>query len=73
MLNSGRRRQPTQRQAEILRLILDHGLGNKQIARQLGITESTVRTHLERYFRIAKQHTRAGAIGQWLRSRQGEA
>jgi DNA-binding NarL/FixJ family response regulator len=48
--------------------MLDQGLANKQIAKQLGIAESTVRTHLERYFRVAKQHNRTGALGFWLRS-----
>lgn len=35
----------TARQEEILRLIIYRGLSNKQIARQLGISESTVKLH----------------------------
>jgi len=38
------------RQAEIVRHLL-HGLSDKQIARELGVSLPTVRTHLSRLFR----------------------
>ncbi|WP_433333520.1 LuxR C-terminal-related transcriptional regulator [Spirillospora sp. CA-294931] len=34
-----------------------------QIARSLGITRRTVRTHLERIFRKYNLHSRAAAVG----------
>jgi NarL family two-component system response regulator LiaR len=33
------------REAEVVRLVA-HGLANKQVARELGVTESTVKTHV---------------------------
>lgn len=54
----------TSREEEILRLI-SGGLPNKQIARELGISESTVRTHLERLYARNDLHTRAEAVALW--------
>jgi DNA-binding NarL/FixJ family response regulator len=42
-------REITHREREVLALVHD-GLSNKQIARQLGITEKTVKAHLTRIF-----------------------
>lgn len=39
----------TRREEEVLRLVAE-GLGNKQIARKLGISEKTVKTHLTNLF-----------------------
>jgi DNA-binding CsgD family transcriptional regulator len=51
-LDAERRRHPvprlTPRQTELLRLVAD-GHTNAQIARRLGVSEGTVRTHLETF------------------------
>jgi len=55
------KKMATRRQAEILELVAD-GLSDKQIARRLGLSTRTVRTHLEIYFRRSRQHNRIGAL-----------
>lgn len=50
----------TERQREVLRL-LARGKSNKQIARELGLAESTVKIHLASVFRYLKVHKRAEA------------
>jgi DNA-binding NarL/FixJ family response regulator len=52
------------RQAEILNLVA-FGLSDKEIARRLGVSIRTVRTHLEIYFRRSRQHNRIGALRAW--------
>lgn len=59
-----RRATATPRQAQILRLVAA-GLGDKEIAKQLGLSSRTVRTHLEIYFRRTGQHNRIGAVLAW--------
>jgi DNA-binding NarL/FixJ family response regulator len=49
------------RQAEVLRLLID-GKRNKQISRQLDMSESTVKTHLEAIFRKLEVNTRTQAV-----------
>ena len=49
------------REEEILQLI-GTGLSNKQVARHLGISQSTVSTHLERLYKRNGLHTRAEAV-----------
>jgi len=49
------------RQADITRLLLQ-GCGDKQIARNLGITVPTVRTHLSRMFARLKVEGRSELI-----------
>jgi DNA-binding CsgD family transcriptional regulator len=56
----GRRRSLTPRQAEILDLVAG-GLGDKEIARRLGISTNTVRTHLQRVYRDQRVANRAAA------------
>lgn len=51
----------TPREAEILNLIAG-GLADKEIARRLGISSRTVRTHLERLFKRLDVHSRAQAL-----------
>jgi DNA-binding NarL/FixJ family response regulator len=51
----------TSRQADVLRL-LAHGLPNKSIARQLGISEGTVKVHLLGIFRALGVHNRTQAV-----------
>jgi len=48
------------RETEILRCISTGG-SNKEVARQLGISPSTVRTHVESVFRKLQCSTRAAA------------
>lgn len=57
----------TPRQAQILELIAA-GLPDKMIARRLGISRCTLRTHLDRFFRLNGVHDRAGAAATWVRS-----
>ena len=57
----------TPRQAQILELIAA-GLPDKSIARRLGISRCTLRTHLDRFFRLNGIHDRAGAAATWVRS-----
>jgi DNA-binding NarL/FixJ family response regulator len=51
----------TQRQAEVLRL-LGEGKSNKVIARELGITEGTVKVHLLAVFRVLNVRNRTAAV-----------
>lgn len=50
----------SEREAQILRCISEGG-SNKEVARQLGISPSTVRTHVESMFRKLQCTTRAAA------------
>jgi DNA-binding NarL/FixJ family response regulator len=56
----------TARQSEILDRIAS-GLPDKEIARQLGISRRTVRTHIERLFSTYGLHDRAAAAVLWVR------
>jgi DNA-binding NarL/FixJ family response regulator len=54
------------RQSQILDLIAS-GLADKEIARRLGLSQRTVRTHIERFFSAHGLHDRAGAAALWVR------
>lgn len=54
------------REREILGLLAD-GLGNKQIAAQLGISTNTVKTHLELLFEKLRVSSRAEAVATGVR------
>ena len=56
----------TNREREILALLAD-GLGNKQIAARLGISTSTVKTHLEVLFDKLAVTSRAEAVAAAVR------
>ena len=56
----------TNREREVLALLAD-GLGNKQIAARLGISTSTVKTHLEVVFEKLEVSTRAEAVATAVR------
>ena len=67
-LGSGRL---TPRQAQILALAAN-GLSDKQIARRLGVTHRTVRTHFEKLFHDRGIRNRSQAIALWsARSTEG--
>jgi DNA-binding NarL/FixJ family response regulator len=51
----------TPRQAEVLGL-LAHGLPNKSIARELGLSEATVKVHLLAIFRVLQARNRTEAV-----------
>ena len=51
----------TPRQCAVLER-LNHGLSNKQIARDMGITETTVKVHLRAAFRALDVHSRTEAM-----------
>jgi DNA-binding NarL/FixJ family response regulator len=51
----------TQRQLDVLKLLCD-GHSNKRIGRELQMSESTVKTHLEGIFRKLGAHTRVQAV-----------
>jgi DNA-binding NarL/FixJ family response regulator len=53
------------RESEIVELIA-LGFENKQIAARLGISQRTVRTHLERLFEDLQIHSRAAAVALWM-------
>jgi DNA-binding NarL/FixJ family response regulator len=55
------------RQVEILDLV-GQGYSDKQIARTLGISRHTVRTHLERLFHTHGWNNRAQAATAWARN-----
>ncbi|MEZ5453944.1 MAG: response regulator transcription factor, partial [Thiothrix sp.] len=61
-------RQPTceqmgisERQFATLRL-MEHGFSNKEIAREMGITESTVKTHVSRLIAALGVHNRTACV-----------
>lgn len=62
---AGVRRKLTRRETEIVELLVDD-LTDKEIARELGITHRTVRTHLERIYRKQRVRSRTGAVAAWL-------
>jgi DNA-binding NarL/FixJ family response regulator len=60
-----RRKNLSPRQSEILSLIAE-GLSDKEIARKLGVSYPTVRTHIDRMFRDHGLHNRTKAVAVWL-------
>ena len=58
----------TSRQSEVLRLLAD-GLTNKQIARELVISENTVEQHLKHIYEKLEVHSRVEA-SRWLWQQQ---
>ena len=58
----------TPREAEVLAAIAD-GLSNKAVARRLGISQHTVKFHVESLFRKLGAVTRADAVRKGLRQR----
>jgi DNA-binding CsgD family transcriptional regulator len=71
-LDAERSRRPaprlTPRQQELLHLVAA-GHTNAQIARRLGISEGTVRTHLENIFRLLQVSSRTAAVTRALADR----
>lgn len=55
----------TKRETEIINL-LPEGHTNKAIAKQLGIAEHTVETHLDRIFRKLRVQSRTAAACKYL-------
>ena len=53
----------TPRQMQILRL-LALGMTNRRIAGELGLSENTVRTHVERIRRVMRASTRGEAVAR---------
>ncbi len=53
--------RPTPRQTDLLRLVAA-GHTNAQIARRLGLSEGTVRTHLENIYSRLQVSSRAAAV-----------
>lgn len=62
------RTQLTEREIHVLRHVAD-GLGNKQIARRLGLSEKTVRNHLSRIFNKLGAANRTEAVMFAMRMR----
>ena len=58
------------RQREVFAL-LARGLSNKMIARQLGITEGTVKSHVATIFDLLKVHNRVSAVAEARRLADG--
>lgn len=61
--------QLTPREREVMQLVV-RGMTAKQIATELGINSSTVRTHVEHARRRLGAHTQAEAVGRALRTGQ---
>jgi len=57
----------TPRESEIVRLIASD-YSDKEVARALGISGHTLRTHLSRLYRRHGVHSRAAAVAVWLLS-----
>ena len=55
------------RQAQIVSLVAG-GLGDREIAQQLGVSVSTVRTHLQRLYRDMGVHSRSRAVATWYQT-----
>jgi DNA-binding CsgD family transcriptional regulator len=62
---SSQPRPLSHRQAEVLALLAT-GLPDKQIALMLGLSQHTVRSHVDRLFRTYGVHSRAAAVTAWL-------
>lgn len=58
----------TRRQADILALAAE-GRSDKEIAAKLGISVTTIRTHLERFYKANHVHNRAEAVAMLLQHR----
>jgi DNA-binding NarL/FixJ family response regulator len=58
------------RQAQIVSMVAE-GQGDKEIALRLGLSVSTVRTHLQRLYRELGVHSRARAVATWLLTQAG--
>ena len=56
----------TARQTRIVEMIAD-GYTDKELAGRLGMSPSTLRTHLDRMFRRFGVHSRAALVACWLR------
>jgi DNA-binding NarL/FixJ family response regulator len=60
-----RRKHFSPRQSQILSLMAE-GLSDKEIARKIGISYPTVRTHVDRIFRDNGLRNRTEAVAVWL-------
>jgi DNA-binding NarL/FixJ family response regulator len=60
-----RRKDFSPRQSEILSLMAE-GFSDKEIARKIGISYPTVRTHIDRVFRDYGLRNRTEAVATWL-------
>jgi len=60
-----RRKHFSPRQSEILSLMAE-GFSDKEIARKIGISYPTVRTHIDRVFRDYGLRNRTEAVAAWL-------
>lgn len=58
----------TEREVEVLEL-LSRGLGNKEIARELFVSEATVKSHLSHIYTKLAVDTRAGAVAKAIERR----
>jgi len=61
LFDEQRTEQLTQRQVEVLQS-MNHGLSNKLIARELDLSESTVKSHIRNIFSILQAKNRSHAI-----------
>jgi len=70
-LPSGRKLHVTPRQRQILDLAV-RGLTDKEIATDLGVAVSTIRTHLERFYRENGLRNKNQAVAAWQHYRDTE-
>jgi len=60
-----RRKNLSPRQSQILALMAE-GCSDKEIARKIGVSYPTVRTHIDRIFREYGLRNRTEAVAVWL-------
>jgi len=60
-----RRKNLSPRQSQILALMAE-GCSDKEIARKIGVSYPTVRTHIDRIFRDHGLRNRTEAVAVWL-------
>lgn len=68
---SGRNLHVTPRQGQILDLAL-RGMTDKEIAADLGVAVSTIRTHLERFYRENGLRNKSEAVAVWQHQRNSK-
>jgi DNA-binding CsgD family transcriptional regulator len=68
---SGGELRVTPRQGQILDLAM-RGLTDKEIATDLGVAISTIRTHLERFYRENGVRNKSEAVAVWQHHRDTE-
>jgi DNA-binding NarL/FixJ family response regulator len=62
----------TEREREVLELLVEGITSNRKLARQLGVSENTVKFHVRNILDKLRLHTRAEAVGYALRRKMAD-